>query len=93
MRNLRGINFGATETPFEAVWERFAGKTAIIPHLGLNNEIHFKDNREYIAHVLQKKTHRRGLCLIVTPGKTDMEAGAMAGFVAQVKETLARLSQ
>ena len=38
VHNLRGLNFGATETPFEAVWERFNGKTAIIPHLGLNNE-------------------------------------------------------
>jgi hypothetical protein len=89
VHNLRGINFGATETPFEAVWRRFAGKTAIIPHLGLNNEIHFKDNREYMEHVLRTTTHTRGLCIIVTPGKTDMQAGAMTGFVEQVKGTLA----
>ncbi|MFI5366656.1 MAG: uroporphyrinogen decarboxylase family protein [Candidatus Binatia bacterium] len=89
VHHLRGINFGVTETLFEAVWKRFAGKTAIIPHLGLNNEIHFKDNREYMEHVLRKKTHTRGLCIIVTPGKTDMEAGALTGFVEQVKATLA----
>jgi hypothetical protein len=89
VHNLRGINFGATETPFEAVWRRFAGKTAIIPHLGLNNEIHFKDNREYMEHVLRTKTHSRGLCIIVTPGKSDIQAGAMTGFVEQVKGTLA----
>ena len=68
MRQLRGINFGASETPFEAVWERFGGKTAIIPHLGLNKDIHFEGNREYLQHVLRSASDNRGLCVIVDPG-------------------------
>ncbi len=74
VHNLRGLNFGATETPFEAVWERFNGKTAIIPHLGLNNEVHFDTCREYMEHVLRTKTHNRGLCVIAQPELTEIKA-------------------
>jgi hypothetical protein len=44
---LRGINFGAAETPCEAIWERFNGKTAIVPHLGINKDIYFKSQLAY----------------------------------------------
>jgi uroporphyrinogen-III decarboxylase len=73
VHNLRGLNFGATETPFAAVWERFNGKTAIIPHLGLNNEVHFGTCREYMEHVLRTKTHNRGLCVIAQPEATEIK--------------------
>jgi hypothetical protein len=92
VHNLRGINFGATETPFEAVWERFAGKAAVIPHLGLNTDLHFGTNREYMQHVLSKKTHNRGLCILVAPGQMDAkisEPDSIQRFVERVKETLA----
>jgi hypothetical protein len=95
VHNLRGINFGATETPFAAVWQRFGGKTAVIPHLGLNNEIHFKDNREYMEHVLGTRTHDRGLCVIVTPGETELkevDTGSLTRFVEEVRATLSSFS-
>ena len=93
VHQLRGINFGATETPFEAVWERFGGKTAIIPHIGLNKDIHFQTNVAYMEHVLRTKTHSRGLCLIVMPDELGPQAAApenMAAFVRQTRDTLAR---
>ena len=92
IHDLRGINFGATETPFEAVWARFGGKTAVIPHLGLNNPQLFNDNREYMEHVLRTKTHDRGLCLVVTPSEKELrtpEPDSMTRFAEQVKTTLA----
>lgn len=67
VHNLRGLNFGASETPFEAVWERFGGRTAIVTHLGLNKDIHFESEADYVRHVLQVKTHDRGLCVLVLP--------------------------
>jgi hypothetical protein len=66
---LRGINFGASETPFEAVWEHFNGKTAIVPHTGLNKDIHFETQLDYVQHILQVKTHNRGLLIVVDPRK------------------------
>ncbi len=89
MHNLRGINFGATETPFEAVWERFGGKTAVISHLGLNNEIHFDGNREYLEHVLGTKTHNRGLCVLAAPAQA-FDADSLTRFVERVRGMLAK---
>jgi len=67
VHNLRGLNFGASETPFEAVWERFGGRTAIVTHLGLNKDIHFGSEADYVRHVLRVKNHDRGLCVLVLP--------------------------
>jgi hypothetical protein len=93
MHGLRGINFGATETPFEAVWERFGGRTALIPHLGLNTTIHFPDNRAYLEHVLGTRTHDRGLCVVVAPWQGEIRATDPAWttrFAAEVREILHR---
>jgi uroporphyrinogen-III decarboxylase len=87
IRGLRGINFGASETPFEAVWERFGGVTAVIPHLGLNNDDYFEGNQAYLEHVLRTRTHDRGLCIIVAPGAG--EAQEMPKFAERIRETLA----
>lgn len=73
VHKLRGINFGVSETRFEAVWDAFAGKTAIIPHC--SSEIivaDFKNAEEWVTHVLQKKTHNKGLALMVIPSVGDI---------------------
>lgn len=69
VKDLRGINFGVSETRFEAVWEKLGGKTVVMPHCELTLEIvrKFKDTKEWVTHVLQTKTHNRGLCLMVYP--------------------------
>ncbi len=95
VHNLRGLNFGASETAFEAVWERFNGKTAIIPHMGLNNasgEIHFADTQEYMERVLRTKTHNRGFGIIVLPVPSDRvgETGGMEGFAERCRQTVLR---
>jgi uroporphyrinogen-III decarboxylase len=90
VRDLRGINFGASETPFEAVWERFGGKTCVIPHLGLNKDIHFEGNRPYLEHVLGTSGDARGLCVIVLPHGGGREPDALGRFVTNVRETFAR---
>jgi hypothetical protein len=93
VHNLRGLNFGATETPFEAVWERFNDKTAIIPHLGLNNPHRFAGNREYMEHVARVKTHNRGLCVLVTPGQMEIsptDPESIPRFLRRAEETITR---
>ena len=87
---LRGSNFGATETPFEAVWERFNGKAVIAPHLGLNKDIHFEDRFEYVEHVLQTKTHNRGLIVLVDLDATDFGPGGIAGLAERIDQLLDR---
>jgi hypothetical protein len=86
VQGLRGINFGASETPFEAVWERFGGKTAVLPHLGLNKDFPFDSHVEFIEHIFRTSTHTRGLCILVSPPSLAPRtegAGHAAGLVPQ----------
>lgn len=100
VRNLRGLNFGASETPFEAVWERFGGRTAIVAHLGLNKDIHFDSEADYVRHVLRVKDHDRGLCVVVLPteeqqgsephrGTWPEGGGSLDRFVSEMRELIA----
>jgi len=94
VHNLRGVNFGVTETPFEAVWERLGGKTALIPHLGLNTDVHFDNTREYLEHVMSTRTHNRGLCIVVQPGPretAELDGGSFTRFGERVQGMLAEL--
>jgi len=73
VRGLRGINFGVSETRFEAVWEAFGGKTAVIPHCSAEAIVaDFRNAYEWVEHVLRKKTTNRGLALMVFPVVGDI---------------------
>jgi hypothetical protein len=103
VHNLRGLNFEASEMPFEAVWERFGGRTAIVVHRGLNKQIHFDSEADYVRRVLSTKTHDRGLCVLVYPPAarravpdshasaaiSGTEAVSLMDFVGQMRELLA----
>jgi len=103
VHNLRGLNFEASEMAFEHVWERFGGRTAIVVHLGLNKNIHFDSEADYVRHVLRTKTHDRGLCVLVLPPVTGrstldshvsagapVEGGAsLSGFIEEMRGLLA----
>ena len=80
VHNLRGLNFGVSETPFEAVWERFGGRTAIVTHLGLNKDFPFQSEADYVRHVLRTRTHDRGLCVLVVPpaARTTVSHGCVS---------------
>lgn len=51
VKGLKGINFGATETPFERVISELGGKVVISPHFGLNKDIVFSSVAEYLKHL------------------------------------------
>src|SRR4030042_996716 len=106
VHNLRGLNFGASETPFAPVWERFGGRTAILPHIGLNKHFPFQSHVEFMEHVFRTVDHWRGLCIIAAPPALAAQAetaGHRAGvgpeisdqafishFLPTTKETLER---
>lgn len=73
VHNLRAINFGVSETRFEAVWQAFGGKTGVIPHC--TSEIivaDFKNALAWVEHALKTKTTNRGLALMVVPSVGDI---------------------
>ena len=106
VHNLRGLNFGVSETPFAPVWERFGGKTAVLPHLGLNKDFPFESHVEFIEHIFGAASHWRGLCLIVAPpalaapkegashqaglGPEISDPAFLGQFLRTTKETLER---
>ncbi|MBS1253830.1 MAG: hypothetical protein MAG451_02883 [Anaerolineales bacterium] len=74
VHKLRGINFGATETPFESVVEAFSGEVVICPHVGLNKDITFDSIFEYLEHVLITKQTNRGLYVLIDPTNSLLPA-------------------
>ena len=47
--------------------DRETRRTAIVAHLGLNKDIPFRSEGDYVRHVLRAKTHHCGLCVLVAP--------------------------
>ena len=96
IHDLRGINFGATETPFKPVWERFGGKTVIAPHMGLNVDIHFDTVYDFLEHVLRNKTTNRGLCILPMPVTSEpvqmADPSYMRDFSSKVTELIQEYS-
>ena len=76
------------ETPFEAIWERFNGRTAIVPHLGLNKEIHFENTFAYVEHILRTKTHNKGLLILVMPDADASGAADIPKLAERVNQRL-----
>jgi hypothetical protein len=61
VRNLRGLEFGASETPFEPVAERFGGKVVLACRVGLHRDIKYDGMTDYVAHILRAKKTNSGL--------------------------------
>ncbi|HUT54234.1 MAG TPA: uroporphyrinogen decarboxylase family protein [bacterium] len=73
VRGLRGINFGVSETKFEAVWEALSERCAIIPHCSTEMVVRsFRNAADWVEDVLKRKTHNRGLALMVPPAVGDI---------------------
>jgi hypothetical protein len=65
VRNLRGLEFGASETSYEAVFEYFGGQVVLAPRVGFNREIKFDGMTDYVKKLLNASKTYRGLFLNV----------------------------
>ncbi len=61
VEGLRGLEFGAGETLFGAVADRFGGRVVLSTRVGLNRDIHFRSIAEYVRTILERKSTNRGL--------------------------------
>lgn len=96
VHDLRGLNFEASEMPFDAVWERFGGRTAIVVHRGLNKAIPFDSEADYVRHVLGIRTHNRGLCVLTYPPaarRADAHTGVSAEAPAREGPSLPEFAE
>ncbi len=65
IRGLRGLEFGASETPFGPVAERFGGRAVLACRVGLHRDIKYRGMADYVARILREKTTNRGLFIHV----------------------------
>lgn len=61
VRNLRGLEFGASETSYEAVLEQFGGQIVIAPRVGFNRNVKFNGMTDYVKKILDASKTCRGL--------------------------------
>ncbi len=61
IRDLRGLEFGASEAPYGPVLERFGGRTVLACRVGLNRDIKFAGMADFVSRILRAKKTTRGL--------------------------------
>jgi hypothetical protein len=73
VRNLRGLEFGASEAPFAAVAARFGGKVVLACRVGLHRDIRFDGMADYVRKIRAAAPTNRGLFIHVdvTNGMID----------------------
>jgi uroporphyrinogen-III decarboxylase len=65
IRNLRGLEFGASETPFAPVQEHFGGKVVLACRVGLNKDYKFNSMADYVREIMSARATNRGLFIHV----------------------------
>ena len=65
VHNLRGLEFGASETPFAPVFEHFNGRAVLACRVGLHRETKFDGMAGYVRRVLAARRTNRGLFIHV----------------------------
>jgi hypothetical protein len=73
VRGLRGLEFGASETPFAPVLEHFAGRTVLACRVGLHRDFKFNGMADYVRRILGASKTSRGLFIHadITNGLVD----------------------
>ena len=61
VRGLRGLEFGASETPFGAAADRFGGKTVLACRVGLHRDVKYAGMADFAAKMKSRASTYRGL--------------------------------
>ena len=65
VRNLRGLEFGASEAPYAPVLEYFGGRTVLSCRVGLHRDLTFDGMADFVRRVLDAALTTRGLFINV----------------------------
>jgi hypothetical protein len=63
IRGLKGIEFGASEAPYDKVLARFGGRMVLACRVGLNRDIRFDGMADFVSRVIAAAPTPRGLFL------------------------------
>ena len=65
VRNLRGLEFGASEASYEKVLQHYAGKVVLACRVGLHRDVHFDGMKDFVSRILHAAPTYRGLFINV----------------------------
>jgi hypothetical protein len=65
VHRLRGLEFGASEAPYQDVIRHFGGKIPLACRVGLNQQIKFQGMVDYVTSILNSSKTTRGLFINV----------------------------
>ncbi len=65
VRGLRGLEFGASEAPYDKVLARFGGKTVLACRVGLHRDITFAGMADFVRRIVSAAPTPRGLFIHV----------------------------
>jgi hypothetical protein len=65
VRGLRGLEFGASEAPYDKVLARFGGRTVLACRVGLHRDIRFGGMADFVRRVVAAAPTPRGLFIHV----------------------------
>jgi len=65
VRNLRGLEFGASEASYERVLTYFGGKAVLACRVGLHRDVRFDGMKDFVSRILHAATTYRGLFINV----------------------------
>jgi len=65
IRGLRGLEFGASEAPYDKVLARFGGRTVLACRVGLHRDIRFAGMADFVRKVIAAAPTPRGLFIHV----------------------------
>ncbi len=73
VKNLRGLEFGASEAPYGPVLEAFSGKTVLAARIGHHRDLKFNGMADFIRRLRAAARTNRGLLIHVdiTNGMVD----------------------
>jgi len=65
VHNLRGLEFGASEAPFEPVLKEFGGRTLLAARVGLHRDLKFDGMTDFVRRIRAASVTNRGLFIHV----------------------------
>jgi hypothetical protein len=65
VRNLIGLEFGASESRYDRVLKYFGGRMVLACRVGLHRDLHFDGMKDYVQRILQAASTYRGLFINV----------------------------
>jgi hypothetical protein len=88
VHQLRGLEFGATEAPFERVFGHFAGRVVLACRVGLHRDMKFAGMKDYVERILRAAPTYRGLFINIDVTNGIIDETWPATDIGEIEEMI-----